>query len=45
MPDPSLSEAQIAIAKMKRYKSPGSDKMSAELIQARREEEVGGRGL
>jgi hypothetical protein len=25
---------EIAIAKLKRYKSPGSDKISAELIQA-----------
>jgi hypothetical protein len=34
VPDPSPSEFEIAIAKLKRYKSPGSDKIPAELIQA-----------
>jgi hypothetical protein len=33
-PDPSPSEAETAIAKLKRYKSPGSDQILAELIQA-----------
>jgi hypothetical protein len=32
--DPSPSEFEIAIAKSKRYKSPGSDQILAELIQA-----------
>jgi hypothetical protein len=32
--DPSPFEVKIAIAKLKRYKSPGSDKISAQLIQA-----------
>jgi hypothetical protein len=30
----SLLEVEIAIAKLKRYKSPGSDQILAELIQA-----------
>jgi hypothetical protein len=34
VPDPSPSEVEIAIAKLKRYKSPGSDEIPAELIQA-----------
>jgi hypothetical protein len=34
VPDPSPFEVEIAIAKLKRYKSPGSDKIPAELIQA-----------
>jgi hypothetical protein len=29
--DPSLSEVEIAIAKLKRYKAPGSDQIPAEL--------------
>jgi hypothetical protein len=33
-PDPSPFEGEIAIAKLKRFKSPGSDQISAELIQA-----------
>jgi hypothetical protein len=33
-PDPTPSEVQIAIAKLKRYKSPGSDQILAEVIQA-----------
>jgi hypothetical protein len=32
--DPSLFEVEIAIAKLKRYKSPGSDQIPAEPIQA-----------
>jgi hypothetical protein len=32
--DPSPFEAEIAIAKLKRYKSQGSDQTPAELIQA-----------
>jgi hypothetical protein len=31
--DPSPFEADIAIAKLKRYKSPGSDNIPAEFIQ------------
>jgi hypothetical protein len=31
---PSRLEVEIAIAKLKKYKSPGSDEISAELIQA-----------
>jgi hypothetical protein len=34
VPDPSPSEVEIAIAKMKKYKSPVSNQISAELIQA-----------
>jgi hypothetical protein len=34
VPDPSSSEFEIAIAQLKRYKSPGSDQIPAELIQA-----------
>jgi hypothetical protein len=33
VPDPIPFEVEIAIAKLKRYKSPGSDQISAELIQ------------
>jgi hypothetical protein len=32
-PGPSRLEVEIAIAKLKRYKSPGSDQIPAELIQ------------
>jgi hypothetical protein len=32
--EPSSSEVEIAIAKLKKYKSPGSDQIPAELIQA-----------
>jgi hypothetical protein len=32
--DPSPFEMEVAIAKMKRYKSPSSDQIPAELIQA-----------
>jgi hypothetical protein len=31
---PSISEVEAAIGKLKRYKSPGSDQITAELIQA-----------
>jgi hypothetical protein len=34
VPDPSPSEVEIIIAKLKRYKAPGSDQIRAELIQA-----------
>jgi hypothetical protein len=34
VPDPSAFEVEIAIEKLKRYKSPGSDQIPAELIQA-----------
>jgi hypothetical protein len=35
--DPSPVEVEISIAKLKRFKSPGSDQIVAELIQARGE--------
>jgi hypothetical protein len=34
VPGPSRREVQIAIAKFKKYNSPGSDQIPAELIQA-----------
>jgi hypothetical protein len=34
VPGPSRLEAEIAVAKLKKYKSPGSDQIPAELIQA-----------
>jgi galactose-1-phosphate uridylyltransferase len=34
VPEPSTSEFEVAIAKLERYKSPGADQISAELIQA-----------
>jgi hypothetical protein len=34
VPGPSRLEAEIAIAKFKKYKSPGSDQIPAEVIQA-----------
>jgi hypothetical protein len=37
VPEPSASEAEVALGKLKRYKSPGVDPILAELIQARRE--------
>jgi hypothetical protein len=37
LPDPSPFEVEIAIAKLKNYKSPGSDQIPAELIQVRGE--------
>jgi hypothetical protein len=33
VPGPSRREVEIAIAKLKKYKSPGSDEIPAELIQ------------
>jgi hypothetical protein len=33
-PGPSLLEVEIAVAKLKQYKSPGSDEILVELIQA-----------
>jgi hypothetical protein len=38
--DPSPFEVQIDIAKLKRYKSPGSDQIPAELIQVGNERYV-----
>jgi hypothetical protein len=34
VPDPSPFEFEITIAKFKRYKSPGSDQIPAELVEA-----------
>jgi hypothetical protein len=34
VPGPSRLEVEIAIAKLKKYKSPGSDEIQAKLIQA-----------
>jgi hypothetical protein len=34
VPQPSASEVEVAIGKLKRYKSPGADQIPAELIQA-----------
>jgi hypothetical protein len=34
VPQPSISEIEVAIGKMKRYKSPGADQIPAELFQA-----------
>jgi hypothetical protein len=34
VPEPSASEAEVAIGKLKRYKSPGVDQIPAEIIQA-----------
>jgi hypothetical protein len=34
VPDPCPFDVEIDIAKLKRYKSPGSDQVPAELIQA-----------
>jgi hypothetical protein len=34
VPGPSSLEVETAIAKLKKYKSPGSDQIPAELIQA-----------
>jgi hypothetical protein len=35
VPEPSSSEVEIAIEKLRSYKSPGSDQIPAELFQAR----------
>jgi hypothetical protein len=35
VPEPSSFEVEIAIEKLKRYKTPGIDQIPAELIQAR----------
>jgi hypothetical protein len=37
VPEPSASEFEVAIGKLKRYKSPGVDQIPAELIQAAEE--------
>jgi hypothetical protein len=34
VPEPSASVAEVAVGKLKRYKSPGVDQISAELSQA-----------
>jgi hypothetical protein len=34
VPDPSTFEVDITVAKLKGYKSPGSDQLQAEFIQA-----------
>jgi hypothetical protein len=34
VPGPSRLEVEIAIAKLNKYKSPGSDEVPAEVIQA-----------
>jgi hypothetical protein len=34
VPQPSASEVEIAIGKLKRYKSPGVDQIRPELVQA-----------
>jgi hypothetical protein len=34
VPDPSVSEVDVAFGKLKSYKSPGADQIPAELIQA-----------
>jgi hypothetical protein len=37
VPDPSPFDVEIAIAKLKKYKSPDSDRIPADLIQVRGE--------
>jgi mannosyltransferase OCH1-like enzyme len=34
VPEPSLVEVETAIGKLKRYKSPGTDQILAEMIKA-----------
>jgi hypothetical protein len=34
VPEPSAAEVEVAVIKTKRYKSPGSEQIPAELIQA-----------
>jgi hypothetical protein len=34
VPEPSASEVEVAVGKLKRYKSPGVDRIPTELIQA-----------
>jgi hypothetical protein len=34
VPEPSISEVEVAIRKLKSYKSHGADQIPAELIQA-----------
>jgi hypothetical protein len=34
VPEPGVSEVEVAVGKLKRYKSPGVDQIPAELIQA-----------
>jgi hypothetical protein len=34
VPQPGVSEAEVTIGKLKRYKSPGADQFPTELIQA-----------
>jgi hypothetical protein len=34
VPEPSISEIEVAIGKLKRYQSPGADQFPAEMIQA-----------
>jgi hypothetical protein len=34
VPEPSISEDEVAIGKLKSYKSPGADKIPAEMIPA-----------
>jgi hypothetical protein len=35
VPEPSAFEVEVAIGKLKRYKSPGTDQIPAEWIQTR----------
>jgi hypothetical protein len=37
VPEPSIYEVEVAVGKLKRYKSPGADQIPAELIHAGRE--------